>query len=425
MRNLSLAALYFVVLGAIGPTVPVVVLVGTPPVAPVKPVTDDYFGTKIVDPYRWMEDTPNPMLGGRIKAQNDYMRGILASIPGRAPLLARFQAVSQGTNVDGMQLAGARMFFTLSTNGNTPKLYYRSGAVSHLVSTRSWSCRRARTVPSSTLPPAPTEDSSRSAYQLMAPSGRRRLGSSKRSTGRDLGDRISRAWGAMPVWVGNEGFFYSRLPQMRPGATPDEAEERQRVFFHRVGRDPYSDKEVFGFGTVRGISADEQSYVYSSPGSAFAIGLVQNGADNNADFYAALLSPAVRGNARWRLLGKAFLDGGGGSLDLPGAVDVVLHRDALYVIRFDTQHRTYVVRLNCRDGRTLDEASVVIATSDRVHRSLSAAADGVYVWSTSAGLSNLDVVDYQTADLAPSPCRPQGRFRSRQRMSRNLVRFSG
>jgi hypothetical protein len=32
----------------------------SPPVAPVKPVTDDYYGTKIVDPYRYMENLKDP-----------------------------------------------------------------------------------------------------------------------------------------------------------------------------------------------------------------------------------------------------------------------------------------------------------------------------------------------------------------------------
>ncbi len=34
--------------------------VSTPPAAPVRPVTDDYFGTKVVDNYRYFEDLKNP-----------------------------------------------------------------------------------------------------------------------------------------------------------------------------------------------------------------------------------------------------------------------------------------------------------------------------------------------------------------------------
>src|SRR5271170_3625737 len=41
----------------------------TPPVAPVKPVTDTYFGTTVVDPYRWMETSTDELLV-YMKAQN-------------------------------------------------------------------------------------------------------------------------------------------------------------------------------------------------------------------------------------------------------------------------------------------------------------------------------------------------------------------
>jgi prolyl oligopeptidase len=58
-----------------------------PPVAPVRNVVDDYFGTTVTDPYRWMEDLKNPELQSWMKAQNEYTRSILDSIPGRQQLL--------------------------------------------------------------------------------------------------------------------------------------------------------------------------------------------------------------------------------------------------------------------------------------------------------------------------------------------------
>ena len=57
------------------------------PNAPVREVTDDYFGTKVTDPYRWIENTKDPEVAARMKAQNDYTRTVLASIPGTTSLI--------------------------------------------------------------------------------------------------------------------------------------------------------------------------------------------------------------------------------------------------------------------------------------------------------------------------------------------------
>jgi prolyl oligopeptidase len=67
----------------------------SPPVAPVRPVTDVYFGTKIVDSYRYMENLKGPEVQAWMKAQNDYTRAVLAKIPGRSQLLARIRELDR------------------------------------------------------------------------------------------------------------------------------------------------------------------------------------------------------------------------------------------------------------------------------------------------------------------------------------------
>jgi prolyl oligopeptidase len=367
-----------------------------PPVAPSKPVTDDYFGTKIVDPYRWMEDIHNPALLSWMKAQNDYTRSILDSIPGRSMLLAQLNAANEGTAVNGLQVAGKRLFFTLSTNGGAGKLFYRQGEANRLILD-----------PQQGMPTG-----AHAAIQFFSPStdgkyvavGVAVNGAEQDTTisvlettsGRDLGERIAHAWDAKPYWVRNAGFFYSRWPVPGPGAQPTEAEERQQVFFHALGRSPGGEKPRFGFGVLGDIEPSEESYVYSAPGSRFAIGVVENGADNVARFYAAPLAAAMDGTTAWHPLGKAFLDPGAGGVDEPGLVDVALHGDTLYAIRFDLNRRTEVIAANLRSGETLTNAKVIIAASDQVHRSVTTASDGLYVWSSSGGISRLERVSYRT-----------------------------
>ena len=42
-----------------------------PPIAPVRVVVDDYYGNKIEDPYRYMEDLQNSEVQAWFKGQND------------------------------------------------------------------------------------------------------------------------------------------------------------------------------------------------------------------------------------------------------------------------------------------------------------------------------------------------------------------
>jgi prolyl oligopeptidase len=47
---------------------------------------DDYFGTQIADPYRWLEDDRSAETGAWVEAQNEVTFGYLNKIPFRAAL---------------------------------------------------------------------------------------------------------------------------------------------------------------------------------------------------------------------------------------------------------------------------------------------------------------------------------------------------
>ena len=102
-----------------------------PPVAPIRPETTDYYGMKVVDPYRYIENLKDPQVDEWFKGQNAYARGVLAKIPGRDALLARIRELDASTpakvrNVN--QLPGERYFYEkmLSTE-IISRLYIRDG----------------------------------------------------------------------------------------------------------------------------------------------------------------------------------------------------------------------------------------------------------------------------------------------------------
>ena len=100
-----------------------------PPVARVRPVVNDYFGTKVTDPYRYMESLDNPEVARWMKARNDYTRCVLDRIPGRDELLVRIEQLDESIPArvgSVIRLATGHYFYRKSLSKESVfKLYMR------------------------------------------------------------------------------------------------------------------------------------------------------------------------------------------------------------------------------------------------------------------------------------------------------------
>lgn len=99
------------------------------PKTPEKPVTDDYFGTKITDNYQWLEDLKSPEVKNWFKAQSDYSHTIIDKITNRDLL---YNSMKQIQEMGGDSYSYARqrgnIYFYVKTQKNEKlsKLYQRN-----------------------------------------------------------------------------------------------------------------------------------------------------------------------------------------------------------------------------------------------------------------------------------------------------------
>jgi hypothetical protein len=65
------------------------------PIAPRGNQVDDFFGTKVADPYRWMEDVDSPATRTWVQAEAKLTSDYLAAIPGRNRIAQRLKDSSK------------------------------------------------------------------------------------------------------------------------------------------------------------------------------------------------------------------------------------------------------------------------------------------------------------------------------------------
>ncbi len=101
-----------------------------PPVAPAKPVIDDYFGTKVTDNYRYMENFDQEVLYW-VKGQADFTNHTLAQLPERDAFLNRMMeldaSILSKVNCVLRQSNGKVFYLKCGMQSDVWKLYMREG----------------------------------------------------------------------------------------------------------------------------------------------------------------------------------------------------------------------------------------------------------------------------------------------------------
>jgi len=222
-----------------------------PPKAKVEPVTDNLYGHKIVDNYRWLEDSNSPATQEFVRQEMAYTRSILDPLPGRGKILERLQQLALVGTIGAPQ-PGGKYYFYIRREGaqNQPVLYVREG---------NHGKDRALVDPNVMAADAtvaldwwfPSDDGKYVAYGLSAGgSEESTLHVIKTATGKVLPDAIERARYQGVSWKkDNSGFYYNLHP--KKGEVPDGEEVYHvKVFFHQLGSNPAKDRIVFDPMTV-------------------------------------------------------------------------------------------------------------------------------------------------------------------------------
>jgi len=371
-----------------------------PPAAPVRTVTDTYFGVAVPDPYRYLEDMKNPDVVAWMKAQADFTRATLDRIPGRSALLKRIGELGDAVpaRVASVQVNNGHYYYLkrLATE-NIPKLYVRAGfAGKERLLVDPEATKGARGAHFAIDYYAPSFDNKYVAYGI-SPAGSEEsvLRVIEVASGKETGEAIDRAQFGPPSWTDDNRLVYNRLAKLAPDAPRSEKYLKSRAYIHTIGSDPEWDRAILGLGVLSDMALDPLAtpVVSTSPGAPWVIGIVGNGNQREFGLYAAPAASLAQGVPPWRRI--AGLD--------DEVTDAALFGNTLYLLTHRNAPHFKVVRLDLANP-DLATASVVVPASDAVITGIAASKDALYVRRMIAGVSDLLRVPHAPG-AAPVPIR--------------------
>ncbi|WP_304708025.1 prolyl oligopeptidase family protein [uncultured Rikenella sp.] len=262
-------------------------------------VVDDYHGTQVADPYRWLEDDRSTETAAWVAVQNAVTQDYLAQIPYREQIKQRLTELYDYPK-EGTPFRVGEYYFFYRNDGlqNQSVLYYQKGLDgTPEVFLDPNTLSKDGTVALNTV--TFSKDDRYAAYSVS------RSGSDwvdiyvmEVATRKQLVDKIEWVKFSGASW-GDGGFYYSRYDAPAEGASAYSAKnEFQKVYFHKLGTSQAEDRLIYEDKThplryFSGFVSDDFRWL-------FIVG--SEGTSGNEILYKNLTVP----NASFKTLFKGF-----------------------------------------------------------------------------------------------------------------------
>jgi len=211
--------------------------------------TDDYHGTIVADPYRWLEDDvrESETVKQWVDSENELTFAYLATIKEREPIRARLEALWDYERYGLPQKKGGRYFYSYNDGLQNQEVVYRQDSLQDepelLIDPNTWS--DDGTIALASYFPSPTGDYF--AYLVQDGGSDWRIARIMSiESGEVLDDKLEWLKFTGLSWTADgSGFYYSRYPATGADEKFQSLNKNQAVYFHRIGDKQADDRLVY------------------------------------------------------------------------------------------------------------------------------------------------------------------------------------
>ncbi|MCW3121949.1 MAG: family peptidase [Flavipsychrobacter sp.] len=206
---------------------------------------DEYFGTKVSDPYRWLEDDRSEETKDWVVKQNKVTNEYIAQIPFRNAIKKRLTELWNYEKYSAPFKEGAYTYFYKNDGlQNQSVLYRQKGKETPEVflDPNSFSSDGTSSLQGIDF----TKDGSLAAYQISeGGSDWRKVIVIDAKTKQKVGDTLFDVKFSGTSWLHNDGFYYSSYDKPK-GSQLSEKTQIHKLYYHKLGTPQSSDQLIFG-----------------------------------------------------------------------------------------------------------------------------------------------------------------------------------